>query len=924
MKKYNKIRIILLVFAVLFCVSAALGTVSAADTEDDITAPTVTANLTSGTYNTTQSVELTSDDPTSIIYYTTNATNPTDTSTQYTNPIIINSTTTLRYAAVDPSGNWSPIYLQNYVIATANGNYNSNNNTGQSNYTGPQTNTTEWMYVTHGGYVRMSDWNSNAYTEPIGGVTGSVAIGPDGTIYVPTTYSLYAFNKDKTLKWMINIDPKYVEKIFTTPFIAADGTIYIGSHSRIYAVHPDGTIKWTYFLKNELPNNNRIVCSPVVGSDGTIYIADNSGNIYAVNPDGKLKWTSKIVGITGNPSIGSDGTLYFGSNDGIYALNTDGSIKWTYTTTRTLYCSPLIGSDGTIYIGGQNGKLYALNPNGSEKWNYSVEGSISTVSISKDGIIYLGVNTFVPVSQNGVTYKASDKGIIYALTDDGNQAVQKWTYTFQNRSIVNGCTIGADGTIYLGTAYASHLKPSDQEFYGLHVINDSKICAIDSNGNLKWTYGIKTTPHLGKQPFAVGSPTIDANGTLYFGVNSDANNIGITYAISDHVVPNTVTNLRTGKTYTSIQAAIDDPATLDGDNIKVANGTYTENVIVNKKVNILAYGLPTVTAADNSKPVFTITKNGSGSSITGFNITGGWSGISMISAQSCTITYNTIENYSKYRIYLDSSNPASIIFGWTVMPTVTTNASSGIYNTSQTVKLTTTPWNENIIYYTLDGSDPTTNHEVYFDMFGAHIPETNETAANSPIYTKPLIINKTTTIKYIVLSPYYTLSPIYTLNIIIDTILPTVTANSTGGNYYNPQNVVLAASETSEIYYTLDGTNPTKNSAKYNGAINIGTSKTLKFKAWDAAGNESQLYTEHYNIYKPVTYNYTVKVPYKKGWYKYAYKAKIKVKTKVRYKYRGKWRTKYKYVYKYVTKYKWKYGWLYKTVVKTGIKNVLA
>jgi len=121
----------------------------------DTKAPTVNATP-GGTYSTTQTVTLITTDPESsaITYYTIDATDPRTSNTRirYTEPIIIRSTTTLRYAAVDPAGNWSSLYLQNYVIKnggladTAWPTYqNNNNHTGQSSYTGPQTNTTKWV-----------------------------------------------------------------------------------------------------------------------------------------------------------------------------------------------------------------------------------------------------------------------------------------------------------------------------------------------------------------------------------------------------------------------------------------------------------------------------------------------------------------------------------------------------------------------------------------------------------------------------------------------------------------------------------------------------------------------------------------------------------------------------------------------------------
>ena len=81
--------------------------------EKDITAPTVNGS-TGGSFNTTQTVTLTASDNSgsATVYYTTDGSDPRTSSTrmQYTNPILITSTTTLNYAAVDPSGNWSPVY----------------------------------------------------------------------------------------------------------------------------------------------------------------------------------------------------------------------------------------------------------------------------------------------------------------------------------------------------------------------------------------------------------------------------------------------------------------------------------------------------------------------------------------------------------------------------------------------------------------------------------------------------------------------------------------------------------------------------------------------------------------------------------------------------------------------------------------------
>ncbi|PAV05060.1 hypothetical protein ASJ80_12230 [Methanobacterium bryantii] len=85
----------------------------------DTVAPNVTVNRAGGIYVGVQTVTLTSDDPTAVIYYTTDGTNPTTSSRVYSGSIQVNKSMTLKYFAVDPANNPSQIYVQNYVITTA-------------------------------------------------------------------------------------------------------------------------------------------------------------------------------------------------------------------------------------------------------------------------------------------------------------------------------------------------------------------------------------------------------------------------------------------------------------------------------------------------------------------------------------------------------------------------------------------------------------------------------------------------------------------------------------------------------------------------------------------------------------------------------------------------------------------------------------
>lgn len=94
----------------------------------------------------------------------------------------------------------------------------------------------------------------------------------------------------------------------------------------------------------------------------------------------------------------------------------------------------------------------------------------------------------------------------------------------------------------------------------------------------------------------------------------------------------------------------------------------------------------------------------------------------------------------------------------------------------------------------------------------------------------------------------------------IDYTAPTVDVNPPGGVYSFFQNVELTPyindytgsdefiDETATVYYTLDGTNPTKNSLVSDGSIPVRTNLILKYFAIDGVGNQTDVMTENYSF----------------------------------------------------------------------------
>ncbi len=187
----------------------------------------------------------------------------------------------------------------------------------------------------------------------------------------------------------------------------------------------------------------------------------------------------------------------------------------------------------------------------------------------------------------------------------------------------------------------------------------------------------------------------------------------------------------------------------------------------------------------------------------------------------------------------NSSASAAYVIAYDTLAQPTFSIPTGTYNQDQSITLSTiTPGTT--IYYTLDGSDPTTSSTQYSGAISIAGDGTSKTIKAFAIKTGMLnssIASGTFTISY--------------------TVAAQPTFSLAAGTYTSDQSITLSTiTPGATIHYTLDGSTPTTLSTQYSSAISIaghGTSKTIKAIAVKSGFDNSSVASATYTIqYPPV------------------------------------------------------------------------
>ncbi len=141
-----------------------------------------------------------------------------------------------------------------------------------------------------------------------------------------------------------------------------------------------------------------------------------------------------------------------------------------------------------------------------------------------------------------------------------------------------------------------------------------------------------------------------------------------------------------------------------------------------------------------------------------------------------------------------------------------------------------------VLHYTTDGSTPT---------------------AASPVYTGPLTLSATTTVKLIATRPGYRNSDVVTATFTRMETVATPKANPPSRIFVDPIPVTLTvATPGAVIRYTVDNSDPTATSPIYTGPLTFSTTTTVKAKAflenWVSSAVMTEVYTDASTLPPPV------------------------------------------------------------------------
>ncbi len=451
-----------------------------------------------GTYSAAQSVTITDATAGAAIYYTTNGTTPTVSSTKYDGPIKIAVTETVKAIAVASGDSPSAVTSGTYTIGVATPVFSPAGGT----YSAPQriaiTDATAGAtiyYTTNGSTPTTA---STRYTTPIAVSTTekieaiAVKSGLANSAVASASYVIVSLHYTEVVKHSFNGADGDGYFPNSGLILGPDGNFYgltdaggandadEGGAGTVFKITPDGVESVFYSFDSPVYGGNDIATTPnslLLGADGNFYGTSRGDGafVFKITPGG-AESTVYVFGDSGSddgtgPNAliqGKDGNLYGVTGGGgalsfgiVFKLTTSGeeTVLYTFAGKPGDGGSPssiIQASDGNFYgttfIGGTHnlGTVYKITPDGAETVLYSFGTNDNDGTRPETGLVQGTDGNFYGTTLEG---GAHSLGTVYKVTPEGTETV---LYSFSGNpdgEIPNAPLVkGADGNFYGSTA----------------------------------------------------------------------------------------------------------------------------------------------------------------------------------------------------------------------------------------------------------------------------------------------------------------------------------------------------------------------------------------------------------------------------------------------------------------------------------------
>ncbi len=739
-------------------------------------AATPTFSPAGGTYVATQTVAINDATSGANIFYTTDGTTPTSSSTLYTGPLTVSKSETVSAIAVasglSNSGVASATYTITPVAATptfsvAGGTYSSIQTIAIADAT-----TGAAIYYTTNGSVPSA--SSALYTGPI-------TVSQSETINAIAIASGYASSAVASATYTLNFPAAA-----TPSFSPAAGTYNATQTVTISDATAGASIYYT--------TNGSVPTASSTPYGGPIAVSTTETlNAIAVAPG----FTNSMVATaayTINP-VAATPTISPGSG--------------TYTSVQTV----------TIGDTTPGAAIYYTTNGGTPTPSSTLYSGPVAVSASET------INAIAVASgyaNSAIATAAYTINLAPAATPVFSPAAG--TFTTAQTVAIGDSTPGA--AIYYTTNGSVPTTSSTPYTGPITVSSTETVNAIATASG--YTQSLVATAAYTINPVAA-TPTFSPAPGAYNSVQtvaiSDSTAGAVIYYTTNGSTPTTSSSVYAGPIQVSSTESINAIAVANGyTNSAVATATYT--------LNITATATPTfspIPGTYTTAQTVTINDATSGASI--YYTTNGSIPTTSSTPYTGPITVSSTETIQAIATASGFSNSTVGTGAYTINPLAATPAFSpaaGTYTTAQTVTIGDATSGA-AIYYTTDGTTPTTSSLLYNTAIQVASSETIKAIAHASGYTDSTVATAA-----------------YTINL---APTPTPTFSPAAGTYTSTQAVTISDTATGAvIYYTTDGSTPTTSSPVYSGPVTVSSTETIHAIALAPNASNSAVATALYTI----------------------------------------------------------------------------